>query len=128
MIETRVNAGPYASGGYLAFDCTVRRFLPFARLLLMTLRPPGESILSRNPCVRARLRFLGWYVRFIYVHHPLTGTQKNAPVEAVKDDTTTYESVQASHWFHHRPALRTLAKSIAGPQYRASHTHQIAFL
>jgi len=98
---TRVNAGPYASGGYLTLVCTDRRFLPFARLFLMTLRPPGELILLRNPCVRARLRFLGWYVRFMNVHHPLTGTQKNAPVEAVEDDTTTSRHAQASNWLEY---------------------------
>ena len=44
---------------------TVRRERPFLRRRLIVRRPARVRIRARNPCVRARLRFLGWYVRFI---------------------------------------------------------------
>lgn len=44
---------------------TASRFRPFARRLLSTFRPPRDFIRARNPCVRARRIFEGWYVRFI---------------------------------------------------------------
>lgn len=37
---------------------TVSLFLPFARLLLRTSRPPLVAILARNPWARLRLRFV----------------------------------------------------------------------
>lgn len=42
-----------------------RRFLPFARRALMIACPARVDIRARNPCLRARLRRLGWKVRFI---------------------------------------------------------------
>ena len=45
---------------------TVRTLRPFARRRASTLRPSLVSIRDRNPCLFARLRLLGWYVRFIY--------------------------------------------------------------
>jgi hypothetical protein len=44
---------------------TLKRCLPFDRLLLNTFRPDRELILSRKPCVRLRFRLFGWYVRFM---------------------------------------------------------------
>ena len=35
-----------------------------ARRRLIARRPPRVRMRALNPCVRARLRFLGWYVRF----------------------------------------------------------------
>ena len=40
-------------------------FLPRARRLFRTLRPPFVAILARNPWVRLRLITLGWNVRFM---------------------------------------------------------------
>ena len=42
------------------------RALPFARRRLMTLRPALVDIRLRNPWFLARLRLLGWKVRFIF--------------------------------------------------------------
>jgi hypothetical protein len=42
-----------------------RRFLPFARRALMIDRPARVDMRARKPCLRARLRRLGWKVRFI---------------------------------------------------------------
>mgnify|MGYP006105892491 CR=1 len=42
-----------------------RRALPLARRDAITARPPRVFILTKNPCVLARLTFDGWYVRFI---------------------------------------------------------------
>jgi hypothetical protein len=39
---------------------TANRFLPLARLRLMTRRPAFVDILFLNPWVRARLILLGW--------------------------------------------------------------------
>lgn len=36
----------------------------------MTLRPSLVFMRARNPCVRARFRFLGCHVRFVIVEHP----------------------------------------------------------
>src|SRR5699024_3627712 len=41
-----------------------RTFLPFLLRRARTLRPFLVLILSRKPCTLARLRLLGWYVRF----------------------------------------------------------------
>jgi hypothetical protein len=46
-------------------DQAASRFLPLARLRLMTRRPALVDILFLNPWVRARLILLGWYVRFM---------------------------------------------------------------
>ena len=43
----------------------VSRLRPLARRRFSTLRPVGVAIRARNPCVRFRLRLLGWYVLFI---------------------------------------------------------------
>ena len=42
-------------------------FLPLARLLFITFLPPGELILTRNPCVLLRFLFLGRYVVYVIV-------------------------------------------------------------
>lgn len=42
-----------------------RRFLPFARRALMIACPAWVDMRARKPCLRARLRRLGWNVRFI---------------------------------------------------------------
>jgi hypothetical protein len=42
-----------------------RRFLPFARRALIIAWPARVDIRARKPCLRARLRRLGWKVRFI---------------------------------------------------------------
>src|SRR3712207_3119505 len=44
---------------------TVRRLRFLSRRRLSTRRPARVCMRARNPCVRARFRFLGWYVRFI---------------------------------------------------------------
>jgi len=44
---------------YFCSTWTASRFLPFALRFLMTLRPPGVLIRSRNPCFRARFLFFG---------------------------------------------------------------------
>lgn len=54
-----------AAGGGRNGRQTVRRTRPLARRAARTLRPPTVFIRARNPCVRARLTFEGWYVRFI---------------------------------------------------------------
>ena len=46
---------------YYGVSCA--RFL--ARRRFSTRRPAFVAILARKPCVRARLRLLGWNVRFI---------------------------------------------------------------
>lgn len=55
--------------GYLLFQSvflvclfmrTERRWRPFNRRRLSTLRPPRVDMRSRNPCTRTRRRFLGW--------------------------------------------------------------------
>lgn len=43
---------------------TLSRLRPLARRRLRILRPPGLFMRARNPCVLARLRRFGWYVRF----------------------------------------------------------------
>jgi hypothetical protein len=43
----------------------VSRLRPFARRRFNTFRPPGVLMRSRNPCVFARRRVFGWYVRFM---------------------------------------------------------------
>lgn len=68
------------TGLHKCADQAASRFLPLARLRLMTRRPALVDILFLNPWVRARLILLGWYVRFmtyvpyfpIYMH-PRTG-------------------------------------------------------
>ena len=44
---------------------TARRLRPLARRAAMTERPPRVFMRVRKPCVRARLTFDGWYVRFM---------------------------------------------------------------
>src|SRR5205085_2482903 len=43
----------------------VRRLRCLSRRRLRMLRPPFVRMRARKPCVRARLRFFGWYVRFM---------------------------------------------------------------
>ena len=43
----------------------VSRLRPLARRRFSTFRPVGVAMRARNPCVRFRLRLLGWYVLFI---------------------------------------------------------------
>lgn len=50
---------------YLCAAVTDRRFRPLRRRADSTRRPPFVFIRARNPCVFFRLRFDGWYVRFI---------------------------------------------------------------
>ena len=45
-------------------DQAERRFRPRARRARMTALPPRVRIRMRKPCVLARLRLLGWNVRF----------------------------------------------------------------
>ena len=45
-------------------DQAESRFRPRARRARSTARPPFVRIRMRKPCVLARLRLLGWYVRF----------------------------------------------------------------
>ena len=45
----------------------VRRARPLARRCLMTRRPAFVAMRARKPWVRARLRLLGWNVRFMSV-------------------------------------------------------------
>lgn len=47
---------------YLVPVVTVRRFLPFFLLALITFFPPGVLILERNPCFFKRLTFFGCHV------------------------------------------------------------------
>jgi hypothetical protein len=51
---------------------TVRRLRPFARRRLSTSRPFFVLIRTRNPCVFARWRLLGWNVRTPFMISPLT--------------------------------------------------------
>src|SRR5690606_20413725 len=44
---------------------TVRRLRPFALRRERTRRPAGVAMRALKPCVLARLRRFGWYVRFI---------------------------------------------------------------
>ena len=44
-----------------------KRFRPFARRELKMARPARVSIRARKPCVRLRLRLLGWKVRLLIV-------------------------------------------------------------
>lgn len=44
---------------------TERRFLPLARLRLMTARPDLVAMRTKNPCVRFLLKLCGWNVRFM---------------------------------------------------------------
>lgn len=46
----------------------LKRFLPFKRLRLSTLRPSLVFMRLRNPCTLLRWRFLGWYVINIWLH------------------------------------------------------------
>lgn len=48
-------------------ELTVRRLRPLARRALSTRRPFFVAIRARKPCLLARLRRWGWYVRFILV-------------------------------------------------------------
>lgn len=41
---------------------------PFALLALITALPPRVAMRARKPCVRFRLRLLGWKVCFIYLY------------------------------------------------------------
>jgi len=43
----------------------LRRLRPLSRRLLRTDRPALVDILNLNPCLRERLRLLGWNVRFV---------------------------------------------------------------
>lgn len=54
---------------------TQRRLRPLARRADKTARPPLVAIRERNPWHLARLRVLGWYVRFI--SKSLSFTQSN---------------------------------------------------
>jgi hypothetical protein len=47
-----------------------RRARPLARRALMILRPLFVAMRARKPCVRARLRRLGWKVLFTSVPWP----------------------------------------------------------
>ena len=49
---------------------TLRLFLPFALLALITRLPPGVAILFRKPCFLVLFRLLGWNVRFITLFNP----------------------------------------------------------
>ncbi len=51
-------------------DHTERRFLPLARLRLMTARPDLVAMRTKNPCVRFLLRLCGWNVRFMNPSFP----------------------------------------------------------
>ena len=51
--------------GLQRFDYTVRRLRPLARRRASTRRPPLVDMRARKPWVFARLRLLGWYVRFM---------------------------------------------------------------
>lgn len=46
-------------------DQAERRLRPLARRALMILRPPTVFMRARKPWLRARLRLLGWNVRFM---------------------------------------------------------------
>ena len=50
--------------GLTAVPQTERRRRPLSRLARRTALPPRVAIRARNPWVLARLRVLGWYVRF----------------------------------------------------------------
>jgi hypothetical protein len=54
-----------ATRGEPHFAYADRRFLPFVLRRAMIFRPPAVFILLKNPWVRALLRLLGWYVRFM---------------------------------------------------------------
>ena len=49
----------------LRVSLTLRFLRPFARRRARTRLPFLEAIRDRKPCLLARLRRLGWYVRFI---------------------------------------------------------------
>ena len=51
--------------GLVGLDYGVSRARPLARRCLRMRRPALVAIRARKPCVRARLRLLGWNVRFI---------------------------------------------------------------
>src|SRR3954452_8823716 len=53
-----------ASPGTATRHQGVSRLRPFRRRRRITSRPARVRIRARNPWVRARLRFFGWYVRF----------------------------------------------------------------
>lgn len=55
VLVTQYSQWPYAD----------RRFLPLARRLASTMRPPRVLLRSRKPWVRFLFRLLGWYVLFI---------------------------------------------------------------
>jgi hypothetical protein len=57
---------------------TVSLWRPFARRDARTRRPFLVAIRERNPCLFARLRRLGWYVRFILVVVVLNSGAVNA--------------------------------------------------
>ena len=58
-------AGPAALGARaVGHPQGVSRLRPLRRRRSRIARPPRVRMRARNPCVRARLRFLGWYVRF----------------------------------------------------------------
>ncbi len=66
--------------GVLPRNHTDRRCRPFARRALITARPALVDIRLRNPWVLARLRTLGWYVRFI---HPLPSSPWTADLHVL---------------------------------------------
>jgi len=45
-------------------DQTVSWWRPLSRRAFKTARPARVRIRARKPCVLARLRWFGWYVRF----------------------------------------------------------------
>lgn len=48
-------------------SCTANLERPRSRRRFSTLRPPGELMRLRKPCVRSRLRTLGCQVRFVAI-------------------------------------------------------------
>lgn len=59
-------------------DHALRRLRPLARRERRTARPPRVAVRARNPCLRARLRLLGWNVRFtkLLPRHLAASTQE----------------------------------------------------
>jgi hypothetical protein len=71
------------SGGTCGYSSdVVRRLRPLARRRLSMLRPALVSMRVRNPCVLARLRRDGWYVRFILGYGCLGRCRVDAAVGA----------------------------------------------
>ena len=52
----------------LSLCYAVRTVRPLARRALMIARPLLVAIRARNPCVRLRLIWLGWKVRFMLIN------------------------------------------------------------